>query len=397
MSIGAGLTLITGPTGGGKTALVVSWLAEIKDRPIFSMGIPELTLEFQPVPPVAEWTEMRPAEEDPSLLQPYFTFPAGSVVVLDEAQRVFRPRAAGSKVPPEVAAFETRRHTGSDFVLITQAPHLLDVNLRKLVTRHVHIYDTFLGRYKLEWVGIGDPENKASREIASRERFKPPPKSFGLYKSAELHTKIVRKYPWYIYLTAIAVPLAIGFSYWAYTRIDGKMAKKKAEEVASASASGPSNSGSAAPGQKPDLMSAAEYLAHYKPRIDGMDHTAPAYDAVTTPVEAPIPVGCMTFKGVCKCITQQGTSYRTTEDICRQFVAGGMFIPWKASEQPQQVQRQPVVAVADKPVQTSTGGAPHEYRGTEVRELPGGSHNFAGGFAPSAKAAETTYTLRPSG
>lgn len=395
MSIGAGLTLVTGPTGGGKTALVVSWLAELKDRPIFAMGIPELTIPFQPVPPVAEWTELRPAEEDPSLLLPYFTFPAGSVVVLDEAQRVFRPRAAGSKVPPEVAAFETRRHTGADFVLITQAPHLLDINLRKLVTRHVHIHDTFLGRYKLEWVGIGDPENKASRETASREKFKPPKKAFGLYKSAELHTKIVRKYPWYIYMVAIALPLTIAVAYWAYTRISGKMNKPEAE-LSAAQADHAKPSKSAAASDKPPVMTGAEYIKQYEPRIFGLDHTAPAYDAVTTPVEAPIPVGCMTLKGVCKCITQQGTSYRTTEDICRQFIAGGMFIPWKASEPPQSQQRQQVAA-ADKPMQTSTGGATYEYRGTNVQELPGGSHNFSGGLAQEKKPSEPTYTLRPSG
>lgn len=40
---------------------------------------------------------------------------------------------------------------------------------------------------------------------------------------------------------------------------------------------------------------------------------------------------------------------------------------------------------------------PYQYRGTHVSELPGGSHNFAGGLATQSKPAETTYTLKPSG
>lgn len=351
MTVGAGLTLVTGPTGGGKTALVVSWIAEVKDRPVFTMGIPELTVEHQPVPPVSEWTEQRPSEEDPSLLLSYFTFPPASFVVIDEAQRVFRPRNAASKVPPEVAAFETRRHTGADFVLITQAPHLLDSNIRKLVTRHVHIYDTFLGRYKLEWVGIGDPESVSSRELASRERYKPPASAFPLYKSAELHTKIARKYPWYIYLVALCVPLALALSWYTYHRVNKRLERPSTEITAPESAPGtkPGQTKSAgnASGSTQEKMTTAQYVQQFEPRLEGLAHTAPAYDEVTKPVDAPIPVGCMEMKRECKCITQQGTTYTTTKEICRQFINGGMFIPWRQQEQIAAVSR-PVAPGAEQ-------------------------------------------------
>jgi zona occludens toxin len=118
-AIGGGLTLITGNTGSGKTALCVKMMRDTPERPLFVMGIPELKLEHFKCPPVEEWTVLQPDPDDPSQLLPYFTFPENAIVVIDEAQRIFRPRSNGSKVPDYVAAFETRRHTGVDFVLLT--------------------------------------------------------------------------------------------------------------------------------------------------------------------------------------------------------------------------------------------------------------------------------------
>ena len=297
------------------------------------MGIPELRVEHYPVPPVGEWTEMRPSQEDPSILLPYLTFPPGAIVVLDEAQRVFRPQAAGKAPPPEIQAFETRRHTGVDFVLISQHPGLIHSNLRRLVTRHVHIYDTFVGRYLLEWVGPGDPENKASRAVASRQRFQPPKSAFDLYKSSELHTKIVRKYPWYMWAFCVLVPLAIGLSYYSFKRISSRMDKQEPAVVSSGVVEGGVRSVGQGGSEKTGsgaVVTAEDYIKKYTPRVAGLMHTAPVYDQVTTPQQAPEPVGCIqSSKSGCKCYTQQGTVYRTNEDICRQLVVSPMYIPWR--------------------------------------------------------------------
>ena len=342
MSIGAGLTLVTGPTGGGKTCVVVSWLADIKDRPLYAMGIPDLKLEHHPVPPLAEWTELRPSPEDPLIKLPYFTFAPNAIVILDEAQRIYRPRRAGSDVPPYVAAFETRRHTGVDFVLITQHPGLIDSNLRKLVTRHIHIHDTFTGRYLLEWVGMGEPDSRASRTMATRSSFSPPKRAFDLYKSSELHTKIVRKRPWYFWASLILIPFAVVMSYYTYSRIKEKISGTPPIPVSTSSSSLPRGASQPNPVQKNTenkngkvTLTPAEYLANYQPRLEGLPHTAPAYDEVTQPVEPPEPVGCIDSKSTgCKCYTQQGTRYETTPQLCQQILAGGLFMPWRRSDQP---------------------------------------------------------------
>ena len=336
MSIGAGLTLVTGPTGSGKSCAVVNWLVDIKDRPLFVMGIPDLAIEHHVCPPVSEWTELRESPEDPTLKLPYFTFPPNSIVILDEAQRVYRPRPANARVPPEVAAFETRRHTGVDFVLITQNPGLLDSHIRKLVTRHIHIHDTFMGRYMLEWVGLGDIDSKASRALATRTKYQPPKRAFNLYKSSELHTKIVRKRPWYFYLFFALIPVILGLGWNIYTRFNSKFqdpAPATQPDKPHMSALPVHSPDAPAAGGSAKVLTRSEYIEQYQPRIDGLMHTAPVYDAVTAPVEPPEPVGCIDSPRTgCKCYTQQGTAYDTTEQICRHIMTKGIFLAWKRTE-----------------------------------------------------------------
>ena len=186
------ITIITGVPGMGKTAMIVQMMLEEQkkgQRPFFVMGIPELTIDHSPVPPVVEWTEKRPDKDDPSVLLDYYTFPPNSIIIIDEAQRVFRPRASGSKVPPHVAAQETHRHTGVDFWLATQKPSLLDSNIRELCGRHIHLKNTILGRKLYEWPEYQDVNSKSNLQAAVKRSYAPPKEAFAYYKSSELHTK----------------------------------------------------------------------------------------------------------------------------------------------------------------------------------------------------------------
>jgi len=330
------ITVITGQPGSGKTALLVSMLEKYKGRPIVVMGIPELKVEHQAAPPVKEWVEWRKSPEDENLSLPYFLFPENAVVVIDECQRVFRPRAAGSKVPAEVAAFETHRHTGVDFILITQHAGLIDPNIRKLVGRHIHIRVTPFGRYLYEWTELGDPESTTSRELAARSSYKLPKKTFDLYKSAELHTKVSRKIPMYAWLFLITVIGAIGGSWYFYQRMQAKL-HPVSEPVTN---SGKPVGNMQQPAHK---MTLAEYHEERQPRLKELQHTAPVYDGVTKVTDAPWPVGCMTSKGFdratgqdfdrCRCIDQQGNSYATSDSMCRQIVKNGIFKDWGKVEQ----------------------------------------------------------------
>lgn len=365
------ITLITGLPGTGKTAMAVDLMAhgeEFKGSPFFCMGIPELKVEHEPCPPVAEWTEERKAPEDPTKSLYYFAFPPKSVVVVDEAQRVYRPRSSGSRVPPEVAAFETVRHTGVRFVLLSQDAAFLDSNVRRLVGRHIHIRVTPFGRYRYEWTGVGDPESKASREQASRARYSPPKRVFGLYKSAELHTKAKVKLPGYAYVMGLALISFIGCAAYLYNSVSGKLGNdpKSANMTAVTSGNRPQSS-PVKPG------TAAEYADAYKPRIAGLMHTAPAYDEVTKPVEAPIPVGCIERPrtGDCKCYDQQGNTYRTTPQVCKTILTDGLFFAWKKTPEAPLVQPPEAAPIAPQaPGRAASGGVASATTAEPIRPTP---------------------------
>lgn len=328
------IILVTGQPGSGKTAYVVDWLMDQqKDRPLFCMGIPELKLDHQPVPPVSEWTEERESPEDPEIKLSYFKFPPHSIIIIDEAQRVFRPRPVGSAVPPYIAAFETHRHTGVDFVLISQAPNLMDSNLRRLIGKHVHIRVLPMGRRLYEWTEVGEPESKMSRDLAASRSYKLPKRVFDIYKSAEQHTKIKVSMPWYYYLLFFSVIAFVFFVWRSYRMVSGKLDQSPTDGPV-ASATGHSQPG----GKTAPIL---DPVAAQKPRISGLLHTAPAYDTVTTAKAAPVPVACfiktpektndaLPDKGAaCGCIDQQGNAYRTQFSVCTSIATYGFFKSWE--------------------------------------------------------------------
>lgn len=344
--------LVTGQPGSGKTAHVVDMLAhdeQFAGRPVFVMGIPDLTLPVIPCPPVDQWTELRQSPEDVSLELAYFTFPENALVVIDEAQRVYRPRPVGSRVPPEVAAFETHRHLGIDFILLTQHAGLIDSNIRKLIGRHIHIRVTALARYRYEWTELGDPESASSRDLAARSKYVLPKRAFALYKSSELHTKIRNKIPIFVWVFIVATLLAIGLGIFAAYRVN--------ERANGTKAPGAVSHGKVT--QPASVEVVKDYHEARKPRIAGLAHTAPVYDSVTEVTDAPFPAGCMLIRPTyeadrCRCIDQQGNNYATTDAMCRHIVRNGIFKDWgKVSTDPAQPERAATAGKLDKPSSVS--------------------------------------------
>lgn len=342
--------LITGAPGTGKTAKAVSLLLQYQGkRPIYNMGIPELKIEHFATPPVENWTEIRESPEDETIQLPYFTFPSNAVIIIDEAQRVFRPRATGVKVPPHVAAFETHRHTGVDFILVTQSEALIDANIRRLVGKHVHIRHTSLGRYQYEWSECGDSQSTSSRAAAIRSKYALPKDVFALYKSSELHTKVDKPIHPGAVIVGVAILALLAGGYYMQRSIFAKISPdgdRTQYGTGGAEKSNPDHIVKAPP------ILPVNPVPDFTPRDPNSPITAPAYDAVRQVKNAPRIAACVASASRCICYTQTANPLNITEPVCRSYVRGGYFDPYHddSASGPRTVQPAPEVA---RPVHTT--------------------------------------------
>jgi len=329
----APITLITGTPGMGKTALAVSLMMDMEGkRPIYVMGIPDLKIEHTQCPPIKDWTEARYDDDaNPDLELHYFTFPPHSAVIIDEAQRVYRPRNSSSKVPPHVAAFETVRHTGVEFFLLTQSPKLLDSNIRELVGKHIAIGKRLLGRYLYEWPKVGDIDSKLSREEAARRRYKPPRKAFSLYKSAEVHLKSSTRIHQVFFVLAAALAF-FGWSAWSAFQVVIKHTQPAlpASPVHQVELQRPGAVAQTDAIPQAAALSELDFLPVY-PDDPG---SAPAYEGMRQIAAVPRIETCISTSTRCICYTQQQTRVPITEERCRKIAAGEHFDPYRIDAPP---------------------------------------------------------------
>lgn len=351
------LYLYTGVPGAGKTLYAVSNLVkrkDFKDRPIFVDGIKDLDHEkinYFDIPEgesIQTWPKWAPP---------------GAIIVVDECQRIFRPRPSGSKVPDYVAELETHRHRGLDFILITQHPRLIDVHLRGLIEHHTHLGKTNLGlRRKMEWTtgGAKDPESRANIREALISVYRLDKSVYGLYKSAEVHTKIRTKKSKLLMMFPLALCL-VGYGIWSFTGFWGKFSGE--EEKAKTA----STTQTAQAQTQPSTVSASEPVSNgqypkteikpeepkkphlseedYQPRIAERPETAPMYDGINKAVKAmPWPAACIKAENRCTCYTDQGTKIKDIgKQTCLNYVKDGLpFNPYKTQ-----------TAEAAKPTQTA--------------------------------------------
>jgi zona occludens toxin len=309
------ITLITGQPGAGKTLYGIQFIRELasrEKRTVYYSGIKDLKMS---------WLELENAEE-------WFKVPQGSIVVIDEAQRIFRPRGAGAIVPKHVSELETHRHQGIDLFIITQHPMLVDTNVRRLVGRHFHVVRSFgLKRATVhEWSEVKEQCDK-SREGSIRHEWSYPRDVFALYHSAEVHTHKARV-PARVFVL-VALPLLLAALVWVVVKWWQQSASAQPDRAIEAKAvqKAASQPARVATGK----LSTVEWVAEHQPRVEGLAYTAPVYDDVTKPVRAPYPAACIASKVRCGCYSEQGTRLDMPDQLCRQIVARGFYVAWDAS------------------------------------------------------------------
>ncbi|MBN9430357.1 MAG: zonular occludens toxin [Burkholderiales bacterium] len=316
--------LITGQPGAGKTLYALwSMLALTKaepHRPVFYSGISDLKVDGWQEVEADKWQDC----------------PEGSIIVIDECQRAFRPRGAGQQVPEHVSALETHRHRGIDLVLITQHPMLADQNVRRLAGRHSHVMRNFgLQRATVhEWAEVKvNPDQNRSGSV--RREWAYPKEVYALYKSAELHT-VKRRVPmrfWFLLLSPLLIGAVAWYAWQGIAKFGRAADQASSPLVVQGKGLQPAVQGvradSAVGVRKSPAVATADWFTARMPRVEGLAHTAPAYDQVTAPIEAPIPVACIASAKRCECWSQQATRMQMPESMCRQIVANGYFVDWQ--------------------------------------------------------------------
>ena len=317
------ITLFTGLPGHGKTLRMLSVLkplAEAENRPVFHNDIPGLAIEGWTVHDALTW----------------FDLPATAYMVIDECQKVFPIRARSSAVPAHVSELETHRHKGIDLYLVTQHPMLIDTNVRKLVDRHFHVVRKFGTKFATVYefpTGVQDsPEKNRHKNGVVRHEWRYPKEVFEWYRSAEVHTvksRLPAKF-WLLLGALLAIPVLFWLVYLRLWVHHGQGDKAPAAaQAASASASGVAP-GRALPARLVDARSAEQYLDGFRPRIPGLAFTAPVYDRLTKPVEAPYPAVCAYSKDFpCRCWSQRGFKLEVQVTLCKQLAQEPMDPFWR--------------------------------------------------------------------
>jgi zona occludens toxin len=311
------ITLITGQPGAGKTLFALQFVRELaakEGRPVHFSGIKDLRLP---------WLELANPED-------WYQVPQGSIVVVDEAQRIFRPRGAGAVVPRHVSELETHRHQGIDLFIITQHPMLVDTNVRRLVGRHFHVVRSFgLKRATVhEWNAAKEQCDK-SREDSVRHEWSYPQDLFAAYHSAEVHTHKARV-PARVFIL-LSLPLLLAGLVWVVAKWWEKSGSVRPDKPPAAKATATAVESSRTSTGK---LSTSDWIAAQRPRVEGLAYTAPVYDDVTKPARAPYPAACLASKVRCRCYSEQGTGLDMPHALCRQIVERGFYMAWDAPAWP---------------------------------------------------------------
>ena len=251
----------------------------------------------------------------PSWVQP------GDILVIDEVQRFWRPRGMGTKPPLEIAALETHRHLGVDFVIITQNPMLIDQNVRRLVGRHQHVRRLFGMQRAIiyDWDACSMDVNRT--KTATTTSFGYPKSAYKLYQSSVLHLKQRQKIPLWLIVPVLALVGGLAVAPKAFSTMQGAMTGK-----------GVSGSVKPAPvASVPVAVASAPFAAVSAPvaaaSLPASAASAPLFVASAPVVSVPAPVaGCVAVGKQCACFDASGVKSEVVLDVCFDRIRG-MALP----------------------------------------------------------------------
>ncbi|MEL1264407.1 zonular occludens toxin domain-containing protein [Pseudoxanthomonas putridarboris] len=324
----------TGQPGHGKTLHAIERLLEFKDqgRIVYACNVRGF-----------DYAKTGVLEMTPEQFRDWPNFlPDGAVALVDEAYEhgMLPKRPPGSKVPHHVEQLAKHRHRGLDFVFVSQSPDKqCDQFVHDLIERHIHVRRRFGTKYVTlrEFDRFEAHAEKATPLVIRRKTL--PKRPMGTYQSTEMDTTEVR-IPWYFWALGVAVPLALFLMWYTFGNMNKRLGGATPPAHAATLNAGPAPHGAAATGGvgTAEPVTPDEYEKRFTPLVASMPWSAPAYDRLAPPQEAPR-IFCMSAKeGVveggdvvldsCTCLTDQGTTYPLEFQQCAHIARHGQYEPY---------------------------------------------------------------------
>lgn len=156
------------------------------------------------------------------------------IIVIDECQKFWRQRQAGTFVPKFVQSLEEHRHHGVDIFFITQDPMLIDVNIRRMAERFIAINRPFGFNYCriFEYASYQrDPFNTfVAKGANSTKNWKYDKSLYELYKSAQVHT-VKSRIPKNLVFLGLGI-LFVAYMAWSGLKGIGSLGAGAQEKIA---------------------------------------------------------------------------------------------------------------------------------------------------------------------
>lgn len=335
------IILQTGVPGSGKTLRVISDLAkktakggEWEGRKIFVDGVSELTIPTESIPDGHSIQDMNVWLQWPEN--------QGALVIIDEAQRIFP--ASGSAAKSELADWlHVHRHAGVDIILITQMPGRISKQVRDLVGAHYHIHKNPLGMRMLYYWDYCCNNVLSGMKDAKPALYKLDKNAFGLYKSAEIHTKVETPKTRIRWILPIALIFLIGSIAVSYSKLKdfssdgGGVGVGAAVEQKTKDGVGNVSDNVAKDVGKKFKQTESLTEEMFKPKIPDKVESKPLYDGVRQVKTFEYPKACINFGDSCNCYTDQATKVAEIDKkTCLKYVKDGLpFNPYKDVQQAQ--------------------------------------------------------------
>lgn len=311
----------TGANGAGKTLLTLKEVREkslAESRPVYYNGRFEMLADFG-------WIKIDAKD--------WQAQPDGAIFLFDECHNDFPVRGTRDGVPEYVKGLAEHRRRGFDFFLITQHPMNVDAFVRRLIGApgwHQHLKRASGAPLVsvIEWASVVDQPQKAGSGASGSVKMVAYPKEvYGWYQSTSLNTAKVR-IPFQVKVLVFAVLAVPVMGYYGWQALMKNAAPKTQAAPTSTPAGTMANNMANTPGAAKPLLTAAEWVTSFQPRLDGFPQTAPRYDDLTKPTDVPYPAACVQSKDRCQCYSQQATRLVVPLVVCQQIVAGGYFKDW---------------------------------------------------------------------